>query len=380
MIFEIQKSSLLKELDCVSGIANHRASVMPALSHIAIDAFTTGTIRLTATDLNTSIITEAVADVKTPGSLCIPANKLLGIVKLASECVIKFSLLDNGWVQVKTDHSRFKIPCLAREHFPEPPSVKQTTSVALASKVLLRMIARTSFAMPVKESDRFNLNCLKFSTDGVSASMVATDGNRMAMTSELLAEESTLTFDVLIPHSAVSDIVKLASGHKDNIAIFKTDNHVFFRFGKHTLISTMTTGEYPNYELMIPKGKFDSVEIPTDKLIVAIRCAALVAKKLRFDFESNGLVGELKISAANPNEGEANESITLEDSELELAIAFNHQYMLDFLENVGVKSITMDFGGSEVQAVIRPSEDTDGCSYRYIIMPMRLISIGEEGV
>ena len=86
--------------------------------------------------------------------------------------------------------------------------------------------------------------------------MVATDGHRLAMV------ESTTdipgisgAYRALLPKKAMSEIQKLA-GDSDPAAIvhFSGDeNHLFFQLGDRLLLSRKLTGNFPDYERVLPK-------------------------------------------------------------------------------------------------------------------------------
>src|SRR6266702_3909146 len=98
MEFSVFRSDLLKELELVHGAIERKASV-PVLSNVLIDA-QNGKLALSATNLAIGLRSYAVAAIKTPGSVTVPARRSLEILRSLPEADIRFKALENYWVQV----------------------------------------------------------------------------------------------------------------------------------------------------------------------------------------------------------------------------------------------------------------------------------------
>src|SRR5262249_43068103 len=136
-------------------------------------------------------------------------------------------------------------------------------------------------------------------------------------------------------------------------------------------ISRMLYGQFPNYEMVIPKNNDKSVEFDCVSLSQATRRVALMADErshaIRFHLEPNQLV----ISAQNAEEGEARETIQAEYIGDETDIGFNAQYLQDFMNVAGDGKIAFEFKDGNSQAQLRPLEAGE-YEYKYIVMPMRI--------
>lgn len=372
MKIEIQKQALQKDLDCLTGIA--RKGTVSVLSTIAVDAMADGTLQFSASDLSTSIVSESQAAVKQPGSVCIPAGKLQEIVRLASDGIIKINLLQNNWVAVITESSKFKLPSSERDAFPELPAPQPVMPFTISSDLLAMLISRASIAMATQDEGRFALQSLKFTIDSFGAQMVGMDGHRLAIAKvalpEPLDDELLYDLDVLVPRSALAELARLSASYEGSVNISADENHIFFRMGKRLLISTMVIGEFPNYELLLPKNILDSVEFNTDRLALAVHRAALMVQKQSRTVKLAFAENKLQLSTQSSDDGEAIESVDT-GNELVLATGFNFQFLLDFLDVVGAERVVFDLSGAEVQAQLRPVGEADN-SYRYVIMPMRI--------
>src|SRR3989475_9205205 len=99
--------------------------------------------------------------------------------------------------------------------------------------------------------------------------MVATDGHRLALaeTDHKLAGLNG-EVKVLIPKKAMDEVEKLSSaaGSDAYIDFAKDESHLFFQVGHRLLISRILTGQFPNYEAVLPRDNNKSVVIERAEL------------------------------------------------------------------------------------------------------------------
>ncbi len=371
MQFVVSKQNLQKELGFVQGVVEKKNTI-PVLSNILIESVGEGTIRITGTDLDVTIRCDMDAEaITTPGSICVQARKLFEIARLLPDAPVSFKKEDNDWVTVKCDRARFKLVGVARDAFPEVPSFKSAPT-KIAANVLKTFIDRTIFAITQEES-RYTLSGAKFVLDESGAKMVTTDGHRLAYVEKknVTKNGTTQSIDTLIPRKTLAELTKLTTGFDEEISLGMDENHIYFQIGVRLLISRMLYGQFPNYEMVMPKNNDKSVEFDSSSLNLAIRRVALMADErshaIRFHLEPNQLV----ISSQNAEEGEANETIQTDYAGEETDIGFNAQYLQEFLNVVGDAKVSFEFKDGNSQAQLHPSENGD-YDYKYVVMPMRI--------
>jgi len=371
MQFVVSKQNLQKELSFVQGVVEKKNTI-PVLSNILLESVGENSIRITGTDLDVTIRCDMDAEeITTPGSMCVQARKLFEIARLLPDAPVSFKKEDNDWVTVKCDRARFKMVGVARDAFPEVPTFKSAPTKIPAS-VLKTFIDRTIFAITQEES-RYTLSGAKFVLDETSAKMVTTDGHRLAYVEKkgVAKNGTTQAIDTLIPRKTLAELTKLTAGFEDDISLGMDENHIYFEVGARLLISRMLYGQFPNYEMVMPKNNDKSVEFNSSLLNLAIRRVALMADErshaIRFHLEPNQLV----ISSQNAEEGEANETLQTEYTGEETDIGFNAQYLQEFLNVIGDAKVAFDFKDGNSQAQLKPAENGD-YDYKYIVMPMRI--------
>jgi len=203
--------------------------------------------------------------------------------------------------------------------------------------------------------------------------MVTTDGHRLAFASvkDGSAAGSSAELDVLIPRKTLAELTKLTSDFDGDISFGADENHVYFQIGSRLLISRMLSGQFPNYEMVMPKNNDRSATFDTTALSQAVRRVALMADDRSHAIRFHLSKEQLLISAQNSDEGEARETVETDFAGEDTDIGFNAQYLQDFLNVVGVEKVTFEFKDGNSQAQLKPVAD-DKSDYKYIVMPMRL--------
>jgi DNA polymerase-3 subunit beta len=153
----------------------------------------------------------------------------------------------------------------------------------------------------------------------------------------------------------------------------KDESTLFFRVGGRLLTSRQLTGQFPNYEAVLPKDNNKYVTVHCDELSAAIQRVAQFADErsnaIRMRLEKN----ELKVSSSNTETGESEDSMETAYSGDAMAIGFNSQYLLEFLKVVGTGDVRFEFKDAQSAGQLRPDEASDSeYKYRYIVMPMRI--------
>ena len=204
--------------------------------------------------------------------------------------------------------------------------------------------------------------------------MVATDGHRLAHIEKTEAfEDVSEEIRVLVPKKAMGELVKMISegGETEKIDFSRDDNHLFFDMGKRLLVARMLTGQFPNFEAVLPRNNDRIVTIDREEITAAIRRVAILSDERSRTVRLSLGKGTLEVTASHSDLGEAHETLEVNYSKEELQVGFNYQYLLDFLTTADEAQINFEFKDSESAAQLRAASGTD-YNYRYVVMPMRI--------
>lgn len=369
MEFTINQADLVKELGLSQGVVEKKTTI-PILSNVLIEA-RGESIELTATDLEIGVRSSCPAKITTAGSVTIPAKKLLDYVRLLEEGEVSVRLQENYWVQIVAKRARTKMVGMSRENFPVLPQPPETVA-RIDGAILLDMISKVIFAVSSEES-RYTLNGALLVVRPDSVAMVATDGHRLAFIESPHSSAVTSEIRALVSKKALGELVRLLSLQepKGFVEYGRDENHLFFRIGGRLLISRLLSGQFPNYEAVIPKENNRIVVLDRDAIAAAVRRVSQFADERSHAVRVQIAPGEVKVSASSSETGESEETVEGQYDGEPLQIGFNAQYMLDFLAAASPGPVRFEFKDEQSAGQLRPVT-ADGPQYHYILMPMRI--------
>jgi DNA polymerase III subunit beta len=294
-------------------------------------------------------------------------------VKLLPDADITIKLLENHWVSIRCGRSNTKMVGMARSNFPSLPTFPTAGVVKIPAQVLRSMIAKTGFAIASEES-RYTLNGALMVLKPESITMVATDGHRLAHIERSVEKFAGVSGEMktLVPKKAMDELKSLLdSTDSEEIEFAKDESTLFFRIGQRLLTSRQLTGQFPNFEAVLPKDNNKSITVHGEELTAAISRVAQFADERSRAVKMRLEKGELKLSASSTETGESEDSLEIDYNSDPIAIGFNAQYLLDFLKATGSGDVKLEFKDSQSAGQMRPAEGED-YKYRYIVMPMRI--------
>jgi len=371
MEITISKFELLRELTATQGVVERKTTI-PILSNYLFEA-AGDKLSLTATDLDLSLRTSCNAKVKKEGACTIPARKLYDYVKLLPDADITIKLLENHWVSIRCGRSNTKMVGMARSNFPTLPVFPTAGVVKIPAGVLRSMIAKTGFAIAHEES-RYTLNGALMVLKSESITMVATDGHRLAHIERAGEKFEGVSGEMktLVPKKAMDELKSLLDAtDAETIDFAKDESTLYFRVGQRLLTSRQLTGQFPNYEAVLPKEITKSISVPGEDLGAAISRVAQFADERSHAVRLRLEKDELKLSASSTDSGESEDSIEIAYSGDPMTIGFNAQYLIDFIKAAGSAEVKLELKDPQSAGQFRPA-DGDDYKYRYIVMPMRI--------
>src|SRR6266581_1750991 len=178
---------------------------------------------------------------------------------------------------------------------------------------------------------------------------------------------------VIVPRKAMAELIRIISEAADaeSVGLSRDDNHLFFNMGKRLLISRMLTGQFPNYEAVLPRNNECIVTVNREEITAAIKRVAILSDEHSRTVKLTLSDGTMEISASHSDLGEAHETLEVDYGKDSLQVGFNFQYLLDFLTTADEPEVSFEFKDSESATQLRAQPAGD-YTYRYVVMPMRI--------
>lgn len=371
MEFTVSKADLVRELNLSQGVVEKKATI-PILANILMEA-KEDRLTLTATDLELGIRSTTSAKVKSGGSGTIPAKRLLDYVRLLPDGDIQIKFSDTHWASLTCGRSRSRIAGMSRESYPELPEMPEG-NVQISLKALTSLIQKTIFSIS-NEDSRFTLNGALLNVQDGGMTMVATDGHRLALAHQTGCASDGPPNKALLPKKAMVELLKLAAeaqGEDVQMDFSADDNHLFFGLGGRLLMSRKLTGNFPDYERVLPRSHAHCITMNREELRGTIERVAQFAdertRAIKIQFADN----EAKVHSSLSETGESEESLGVDYIGPTVEIGFNAQYLLDFLRAVPEAEVSFHFKDGQSAGELRPAGEGLAYEYRYVVMPMRI--------
>ncbi|MDP2927924.1 MAG: DNA polymerase III subunit beta [Candidatus Omnitrophota bacterium] len=362
MKFKVEKANLINAIQTVQNVITTK-SALPILSNILMEA-QTGTLKLTATDLDIGITCVIPVDIQEAGAITVPAKRFSDIVKEFPLEVISVATKKNNQVTIDSDMCQFKIMGLIKEEFPKLPEFKDQKVIKIDQGVFKQMLSLTAFAVSLDET-RYVLNGILFKISKNLLTLVSTDGKRLAVAERKLTIESDVEISMIVPLKTIQELNRNLKDEGE-LSLVVSSNQALFDLGSVGIVSRLIEGEFPDYKQVVPAPSENKMKVVRSQFLLAVKRAALLAtpdyQAVKLEVFKNKLV----ISKSTPDVGESHEELAVEYQGKELVIGFNPIYLIDILKNLNEETVNLELTDGEKPGVIRIS------GYVYIVLPMRL--------
>ncbi|WP_164229749.1 DNA polymerase III subunit beta [Stenotrophomonas maltophilia] len=366
MRFTLQREAFLKPLAQVVNVVERRQT-LPVLANFLVQV-QNGQLSLTGTDLEVEMVSRIAVEDAQDGETTIPARKLFEIIRALPDGS-RITVSQTGdKITVQAGRSRFTLATLPSNDFPSVDEVEATERVAIGEATLKELIERTAFAM-AQQDVRYYLNGLLFDLRGDALRTVATDGHRLALCEADLAKPSGSKRQIIVPRKGVTELQRLLESGDREIELEVGRSHVRVKRDDVTFTSKLIDGRFPDYEAVIPIGADREVKVDREALRASLQRAAILSNEKYRGIRVEVSPGNLKISAHNPEQEEAQEEIEADTTVSDLAIGFNVNYLLDALSALRDEEVIIQLRDSNSSALVRESSSEKS---RHVVMPLRL--------
>jgi DNA polymerase-3 subunit beta len=365
MKFSVSREAILKPLQAVIGVVERRQT-MPILSHVLLRV-EANRLSVTATDLEVELIAETEVDSKASGEITVPGRKLYDICRaLPDGCTVEISVSGQR-LTLKASRSRFTLSTLQASDFPVVEEISGEDSLGVSQADLRWLIEKTQFSM-AQQDVRYYLNGLLLETAGKTLRAVATDGHRLALAEIELGQAANRDGQVIVPRKGVHELNRLLDSD-GSLTIVLGSNHIRVEREGVRLTSKLIDGRFPDYERVIPGKAPNVIKADRETLRHALQRTGILSNEkyrgVRLELEG----GTAVMSANNPEQEEATETVEVEYQGERMEIGFNVNYLLEALAAVDGAWVELHVIDSNSSCLI-VSPETD--KVKYVVMPMRL--------
>ncbi|GAB4239460.1 MAG: DNA polymerase III subunit beta [Ekhidna sp.] len=370
MKFIVSSSYLLKQLSAINGVITTNP-VVPILENFLFE-ISDGNLTVTASDLQTSMITELQVEAKEDGSIAIPAKILLETLRNLPEQPVTFSIDSNTYsIEINSDNGRYKLAGENATDFPKIPTVSDGYSVNMSSDVLARAINNTIFATSNDEL-RPAMTGVFVKMDETNTTFVATDSHRL-IRYRRVDVAADMGHSMIIPRKALTLLKATLPAELTNVNVEFNASNAFFNFNQIKMICRLIDERFPDYENVIPLDNSNSVVVKKEELLSSLKRIAIYANKTTHQVRLKITGSELMISAEDLDfSNEANERLSCEHDGEDLEIGFNAKFLVEMLSNIDSEEITLKLSAPNKAGIITPNDKDEEEDILMLVMPVML--------
>lgn len=369
----VQQQELLETLEIVSR-AISSSPQLPILGSVLISA-DEKTVNISATDLYFGICTTINAQIENSGTIAIPGKDFKKIISSLGREIITIEKINKSTVEIKSKNSTFSIQIIDESEFPDFP--QKPTNNFLISVKDLELIAKLVVKSASNDQTRPILTTILLSQKENSCCAVCTDGFRLSKLElpPILGNNEQL----LIPAKTISEVIRVAQKQELNnieIASSNETKQAVFTVGKYLFYVRLIEGEFPPYQKIIPSDISTTAVVGVDELLKNLKRTALLTDKQQSITQLIINKKNVEIKAKSSNIGTYQSTVDgVNTTGDDISIAFNTQYILDFLlaieETVGVDSqVKLECAGPTKPALF---SSLSIAKFIYVVMPFRVV-------
>jgi DNA polymerase-3 subunit beta len=346
-------------------------NTLPILKNILLTT-ENNKIKISATNLETGINKFILGKIIEEGGITIPFNTFYGIISNCDSERINLETKQNT-LYIKTDNYEAKIQGINKEEFPIIPKIEDPNHyLEINTEVLKNAFLKVINAAQISDL-KPEISGVFLGFNLINLKLAATDSFRLSEKTLYLNQFNNnfkKGFKIIIPLKTIQEVIRVFNSELQT-KIFIDSLQILFKNENTELISRLISGEYPDYEQIIPKTTESEIIINRDNLIKAIKLVSNFSGKTN-DIKLKTKEGKrvLEIYSANQYLGENNYLIPIKlNGEGVKEISFNWRYLLDGLKVFDSDNLSFKLNSENKPAVLNSPDDN---SYFYILMPIKI--------
>jgi DNA polymerase-3 subunit beta len=325
-----------------------------------------------ASDMEAYARVTVSADVDKGGTTTLPARTLSEMVRELPDSPVELNVKGTK-ASIHCDRLDYQLATMPPDDFPEWPEFEAKTTLTLSQSDLREALEKVICAIPARDPRKVLLGVyFDLREDGLR--LVSTDGKKLVLV-KLSPEEidGAKEASLIVPSKIVYEIARQMD-EAGTVKVQFGDRQVAFETDKVFYASNVIEGEFPRYEMVIPKEFEHTATISRDKLLAGLRQAAIVQDKNEYGVTLIFKKKELMIASRGQELGTFEGHVEAEFDADDYEIIFNYAFLLDLLKACGGQQIALQMNAPSTPAIIQTDEDKESV---FLLMPIRATDYDE---
>lgn len=374
MRFIVSTSILLKQLQAISG-ASSSSTVLPILENFLFE-IKDNILTISATDLQTSMVTSLPIEAKEDGRVAMPSRILIETLKTLPDQPVAFSV-DQATlaIEISAGDGKYKLSGENADDFPKIPVVENASKVSIAAPILSEAINKTLFAVSNDELRPAMAGVLvQLGSDAVT--FVATDAHKLVRyrRKDLRSENST---SLILPKKALSLLKSSLPSEDVDVSVQYNNTNAFFSFGSIHLICRLVDERYPDYEAVIPQVNPNVLTLDRSVFLNTLKRVSIFANKTTHQVRLKISGSELHISSEDLDfANEAHERLSCQFEGDDMEIGFNAKFLIEMLSNLSSEEVVIKMSTPNRAGLLLPATSDEDEDILMLVMPVMLNNMG----
>lgn len=370
MKFVVSSKALLQQLSAISGVIASNP-VVPILENFLCEV-NQGKLTVTASDLQTSIITELEVDAKESGSIAVPARILIETLRNLPEQPVTFTIDQASYnIEIQSENGQYRLSGENATDFPKIPVVEDGHSVEVPADVLASAVSNTIFATSTDEL-RPAMTGVFLNLNGSNSTFVATDGHRLIRYRRTDVASGSKA-SIIVPRKSLNLLKSTLPSDNTPVTMQFNNSNIFFRFNNYRMICRLIDERYPDYENVIPQDNNNQMVINRMDFLSSLKRIAIYANKTTHQVRLRINGGQLNISAEDLDySNEAKEKLPCEHEGTDIEIGFNARFLIEMLNNMDSDEVVLKLSAPNRAGLIVPKDKNDNEDVLMLVMPVML--------
>ena len=368
MKFIVSSSYLLKQLQVLGSVINS-SNTLPILDNFIFE-LDNNLLKVSASDLETTMTATLEIDSTSQGSVAIPAKLLLDILKTFPEQPLTFTVEDNSTVEISSNSGKYAIAYAPGEEFPKAVVLDDPSKTLVPAEVLATAVSKTIFAAgnddlrPVMSGVFF-----QFSPEGLI--FVATDAHKLVKYARTDVKASQVA-DFIMPKKPLNILKGILAASDAEVSIEYNDSNATFSFENYVLTCRLIDGKYPNYEAVIPKENPITLQIRKTDLLGSLKRISIFSNKSTHQISLDKKPNEIVLFGEDVDySNKGVETLKCSTYGDDLKIGFNSRFLSEMLSNMSDGDIKLSMSAPNRAGILTPiKENSEFEETLMLVMPV----------
>lgn len=329
---------------------------------------------LTCTDGEISIKARVSAVVEEDGLALLPARLFTEMMRKQPAGEVDVRVESGRRAVLRSRGSNTSMACMEAEDFPDIGDISGDHFVSLPCNRFRDAIGKVIFAVSTDESRKILTGILMEVYENETL-LVGLDGFRLSLqriTADNMLPDGKSSLSAVAPGRILGEVGKMLPDSEDETQITFNSSHIMYTFGSVKVYATLLTGEFIDYQKILPSSWTTEVMVMRSELSDAIERCSLMAREGKNNLIYLKLNLDKKMEmTASAERGDVHEEIEIGIEGNELSIAFNSRYLSDIIHNVDSERICMCFNSNVSPCMIKPAE---GNEFTFLVLPVRIFN------